>query len=109
VVSNETGAGPAKNIAQLSLRPLFTGAIVVAIAFTIVIRKSGWSLSDAVSLSASALATFAIGTAALTMLVDGAASAYRKLPAKVNRFLTLDRIVPAAMLFGLGIGCLIWQ
>ena len=82
---------------------------MVAVAVTVWLDKSGRTMDDAVSLSASGLATFVLATIALTMLANVISLAYQKLRPRFDRFLTLDWMVPVAAAVGLVIAYKIWQ
>jgi hypothetical protein len=89
--------------------PLIVGGCVLAIALVAWEIARGMPSVDAVSTAVSGLAAFALAVVAVAISIDLVTRAASALTNRQPKFLSLDWMVPLAVVFGFLLGLAVWH
>ncbi len=97
------------DLGRIVVWPLFVGATVLAVGWSAWRVSSGEPLADVASVVVSGAATFLVGVLGIVLLVSTAMTAYERIPPNLRKLVTLDWIVPIAVVAGVLLGLAVWQ
>ena len=97
------------DLGKIVVWPLLVGAAVLAVGWSAWRVYSGEPLPDVAAVVVSGAATFLVGVLGIVLLVSTLMTAYERIPPNLRNLVTLDWIVPIAVVAGVLFGLAVWQ
>jgi hypothetical protein len=98
-----------ESLGRIVAWPLVVGGSVLAVAWAWLQIADGGDVAGAVSVAVSGLAAFAVAVVAIALSIDLIARATTALTRRQPRFLSLDWMVPLAVVLGFLLGWAVWR
>jgi hypothetical protein len=97
------------NLGRIVAWPLVVGGSVLAVAWAWLNIADGGDVAGAISVAVSGLAAFAMAVVAIAITIDLVARAAAAFASRQPKFLSLDWMVPVAVVLGFLLGWAVWR